>query len=43
MINSKFEQRSFREILRKRELTVGSWLQLGSQEVAEITAGGSIS
>ena len=38
MSNSKFEQRSFREILRKRELTIGSWLQLGSPEVAEIMA-----
>jgi 2-dehydro-3-deoxyglucarate aldolase len=38
MSNSKFEQRSFREILRKRELTIGSWLQLGSTDVAEIMA-----
>ena len=38
MSNSKFEQRSFREVLRKRELTIGSWLQLGSTDVAEIIA-----
>lgn len=38
MANAKFNQTSFRETLHKRQLTVGSWLQLGSPEVAEIMA-----